>query len=114
MLAIAVGAGFLGERRRPERLQFISASICRGCLQKTPNGRCPGASPARRVDETIGDKEEDKRRADSDDRAGHGGESLHLAQPSFIRAQLRDQRIRQGECVHGVAEGILERRKAEG
>ena len=50
---------FLGERvcqrttncaaARPERLQFISALICRECLPRAPNGRCPGLIASCRI-----------------------------------------------------------------
>ena len=57
-LGIAVGAGVLGEAcqrttncatARPERLQFISALICKECLPRAPNGRCPGLIASCRI-----------------------------------------------------------------
>ena len=62
------------------------------------------ARPARGVHEAVEDEEEDERGEQPDDPARDRGERFQAAQPGFIAAELRDQRIGQSDRIHGAVD----------
>ena len=101
----------LRELRRPTPLPepMPRPALCEPRRDDRTAQREKTSQDARRIHETVANEEQQIAGEQPNAPTRHRRQRLHLPQASLEAAQLRDQRIRQGERVHGAVDSDIPR-----